>query len=364
MPRKGNRTTVAKNIYLDSGGYEIRVMVGGHVYSARMTRDRTLDELKAKRAELEARGRTESPRNERGTLAADVARYLKLIQHLESWKDRRAHLNAWIDRIGTRPRHRITPADILSARVAWLSLKSPLAPKTINHRVDTLRHLYRTLDGPKAKTPCDDIEPLHVPKTPIVRITSDLILAVDAKLQQLEADCRLARRARYLRHCRARFRVYASTGKRPCEIGWTQRGDINFEQRVWVPRDAKGGFCPGVYLNEDQLAAWRFFDEADAYGPFHTGKFAIVLRLAGWPAGVRPYHMRHSTWITASERGIDLEDISVGAGHKDPRMTRRVYVPVLNSRLQRLSEAIDGRFQGFPMVPISVTGRKLQRKKR
>jgi integrase len=88
-----------------------------------------------------------------------------------------------------------------------------------------------------------------------------------------------------------------------------------------------------------------------AWGKYSTGAFARTLRSAGWPAGVRPYHARHTTWMTASERGIDLEDIAVGAGHTDPRMTRRVDVPVLNSRVQRLGEALEGRFQGWPVIP-------------
>jgi hypothetical protein len=62
--------------------------------------------------------------------------------------------------------------------------------------------------------------------------------------------------------------------------------------------------------------------------------------------------------MTASEKGIDLEDIAIGAGHKDPRITRRVYVPVLNSRLQRLGEALDGRFHGWPMVPLPAPAKK------
>lgn len=351
MPRTGKRKTISKGVYLDSGGYEVRVVIGGHAYSARMPPDSTLEELKRKRAQLEATGRTDHPRTVRGTLAADAPRYLTLVGHLASLKERRAHLDAWIVRLGPMARHRITAADVLAARVAWLALG--LAPKTINHRVGTLRHLYRTLDGPRAPTPCDDIDPLPVPKTPIVRITPALVLAVDTKLQEQEAQCGLARRARYLRQTRARFRVYASTGKRPCEIMRTTPADVNLIARIWVPRDAKGGFCPGVYLNEDQLAAWRFFLEADAFGPFHTGKFANELRLAGWPDGVRPYHLRHTTWITASELGIDLADIAVGAGHRDPRMTRNAYVPVLNSRLQHMSEVLDGRFDGWKnVVPV------------
>jgi len=338
-------------VYADSGGYEVRVVVGGSAYTARMPKDSTLDELKKKRAELETQGRTETPRAERGTLAADAPRYVKLIKHLESWKDREAHLAAWIVLYGPTMRHRITRADVLAARVIWIGLKKPLAPKTINHRVDTLRMLYRTLDGKRAPTPCDDVEPLHVPKTPIQRISNALLLTVDQNLQAMEAK----RTGRPMSaKTRARSRAFVSKGKRPSEIMRTLRGDVNLEARVWVPRDAKGGFCPGVYLNDDQRAAWQLFIQANAWGKYSTGAFARTLRSAGWPAGVRPYQARHTTWITASELGIDLEDISVGAGHKDTRMTRKVYVPVLNSRLQRLGEALEGRFQGWPVVPTSA----------
>ncbi len=355
MPRTGKRRTITTGVYQDSGGYEVRVVVGGVAYGARMPPDSTLEELKRKRAQLEAQGRTETPRTERGTLAADAPRYIRLIQHLESWRDRQAHLAAWIARHGAIARHRITGRDILAARVAWLALVKPLSPKTINHRVDTLRHLYRTLDGKRAWTPCDDLTPLHVPKTPIQRISNALLLTVDQNLQAMEAK---RTGPPWDAKTRARFRVFVSTGKRPCEIMRAKPEDVDLALRVWVPRDAKGGFCPGVYLNDDQRAAWQLFMEAQAWGPYSTGAFARTLRSAGWPEGVRPYHARHTTWITASERGIDLEDIAVGAGHTDPRMTRRVYVPVLNSRLQRLGEALEGRFHGWPVVPASTPGRK------
>jgi integrase len=361
MPRKGNRITIARGIYRDGvdGPYEIRVTVGGEPYHARMPADSTINELKTKHAQLEATGRTETPRCARGTLAADAPRYIRLIKHLESWKDREAHLKAWIARYGSIARHRISSADVLAARVAWLSQKKPPAPKTINHRVDTLRNMYRVLDGKRAPTPCDEIAPLPVQKTPIHRLSSDLLLAVDQQLQTMEAK-RIGRPMSA--KTRARFRVFVSTGKRPCEIMRAKPGDVDVEARVWVPRDAKGGFCPGVYLNDDQRAAWQLFIETNAWGKYSTGAFARTLRAAGWPDGVRPYQARHNTWIAASERGIDLEDIAVGAGHRDPRMTRRVYVPVLNSRLQRLGEALEGRFKGWPVVPdLGTAGKRRQR---
>lgn len=351
MPRKGKRVRIAKGIYRNGdpgASYEVRVVVGGEVYAETRPHDSTLDELKQTRADLESLGRKTTPRAERHTLRFDAARYLKLVAHLASLKERRAHLDAWIDRVGDVSRHRITAADVLTARVAWL--KDGTAPKTVNHRVATLRHLYRTLDGKRAPSPCDDVTPLEVPKTMIQRITDEMILAVDANLQAMEQK---RTGPPWTGKTRARFRVFVSTGKRPCEIMRAKREDVNLEARVWVPRDAKGGYCPGVYLNDDQIAAWRLFIEAGAWGRYSTGNFARTLRSAGWPAKVRPYQARHTYGITLSEAGIDLRDIAAALGHKDDRTTQRTYVPILNSRLQRLSETVNGRFRGWPVVPKS-----------
>lgn len=355
MPRKGKRITISKGIYRDthSGIYEVRIVVGATMYTASMPKDSTSAELKAKRAHLEAQGRTATPRAERGTLNADIPKYLNLIKHLESWKDREAHLTAWRNRVGTVYRHRISVQDVLKARVAWLA--DGLKPKTINHRCDTLRHLYHLLDGKKAPTPCDDVPHLPVPKTPIERISEATMLAIDAELQRREQSGVLPDAK-----TRARFRVLISTGRRPIEVMRATPGDVSLERRVWVVRDAKGGFSPGAYLNDDQLAAWKLFIEADAWGHFNQGLFVRRLRKAGWPEGVRLYQARHNTWIAASERGIDLHDIAIGAGHKDARLTRSTYVPVLNSRLQRLGEALEGRFGGFPVVAKSGSSRKRQ----
>jgi len=50
---------LAKNVWADNGGFEVCVMVGGITYRARMPRESTLQELKAKRAELGAQGHTD-----------------------------------------------------------------------------------------------------------------------------------------------------------------------------------------------------------------------------------------------------------------------------------------------------------------
>lgn len=360
MPRTGRRITVTKGCYRDSGGVEVRVVVGGVPYTARMPLDSTIDELKRARADLESRGRTESPRPDRGTLRAAVPVYLRLTAHLASVDDLEDHLRAWCAELGAVQRHRLTGRDVLATRNRWLA--AGLSPKTINNRVGTLRNLYRRLDGKRAGTPCDDVDPLPVPRTPIQRVSDETILAVDLKLQEHEQDGKhsLLKSGK----TRARFRVLVSCGRRPCEVARALPSDVNLDARVWVPRDAKGGFTPGLYLNDDQLAAWQLFVAVDAWGAFGRAAFVRTLRQAGWPSTVKVYQARHTYGITMSEAGIDLADVGTALGHRPgSRITRSAYVPVLNSRMQRASEAMNGRFAGWNAVPESIPDRKRGPKK-
>jgi len=346
MPRTKKRRTLGKGIYRDGDIIEVRVTIAGETYTRSIPGDCSLDEAKAERRKLIATVTTEHPRPSKFTLDADIPRYLKLHKHQVSYKNKRAILQHWSNRIGDRPRHRITAHDVLEARVAWLT--DAIAPKTINHRVAVLHHLYVTLDGKHVESPCRDIEPLPVERTPIQRVTDETILHVDAELQRRERHPK--GRPYDGAKTRARFRVLVSTGRRPSEIMRTKPADVDVEHRVWVVRDGKGGWSPGIYLNDDMLAAWRLFIEANAWGKYNTGSFAVALRNAGWPAHVRPYNARHTTWIKAVERGADMADVKEGAGHKH-LSTTRIYTGVLNSRMQQLSERLDGRFGGFPVVP-------------
>jgi hypothetical protein len=170
------------------------VMVNGTQYTKRIPPDLTVKEAIAERKRLLARAETENPAPSRHTLAFDIPRYLRLFTHQASYKNKRAILNHWKDRLGHLGRHRITAQDVQLARADWL--QANIAPKTINHRVNVLRHLYVTLDGKQSKTPCDGIAELHVPKTPIRRVSDETILKVDAELQRREADPRCTRARR------------------------------------------------------------------------------------------------------------------------------------------------------------------------
>jgi len=286
-----------------------------------------------------------SPQPERagasGSLTRDAERYYPLVKHLADWVSRRGEIRAWLAVLGERPRHMLQKADLLRVRGVWL--EAGVAPKTINNRVSALRNLYKVLDGDEADTPCDRLKSLPTVKVPPQTISADQLNAVLRALAQRALRNGKGRPSPQAMKDRARLMVLASTGKRPIELERAQPGDVDLVRRVWVPRDAKGGFSPGTFLNDEMVIAWQAFIAADAWGaiPDH---FPRRLRAAGWPADVRPYNVRHTLWIRASERGADLSDIQAAAGHKRIQTTRRHYVPVLNSRLQRLGESLDHHF--------------------
>ena len=340
---------LSKGVYRDSHGIRAIVDIAAGRKEKRFPPDAELADVKHWRNVTKVKLEKLHPDRRAGarkrrTLNADGPRYLTLHTHLVSYTNRRAIVQHWQARLGTKDRARISPQDVLAARVAWL--KAGHAPKTINHRVDVLRHLYTVLDGKDAYNPADDIAPLPVPRSPIQRISDATILRVDRELARRERDGTNGRRLDGAK-TRARFRVLVSTGRRPSEIMRAEASDVDMENRVWVVRDGKGGWSPGVYLNDDMLAAWTLFLAADAWGAYSTSAFANTIRAAGWPKSVRPYHARHTTWITAVERGADMADVQIGAGHKSLTTTRQHYTGVRHSRMQQLSERLDGRFDGF-----------------
>lgn len=283
-----------------------------------------------------------------GTFKRDAQDYLKdFTKHLTSAKTRKVEIKKWIAEFGDRPRGAIKASDVSRVRSKWLAAGT--SPKTINNRCQSLRHLYHSLDGKRAWTPLDDLTDLPVHKTPMRFVDDAVILKVDQELQRMEQR----REIRTLK-TRARYRVLVSTGRRPSEIMRTEPGDLDLKRRIWLPRDGKGGFSPGVYLNDDMLAAWKFFIAADAWGHYETDRQSELVRQAGWPSHVRLYNARHTVGITLSESGVDLKDVGDMMGHKHTETTRKHYVPVLNSRMQKASEAIDHRFGGWPVAETTV----------
>lgn len=339
-------------------GYRVTVKVAGVQRERRFSAGTPARVRKAWKAAMEAKLRKRyraaaDTKAKTGTLKADAPRYLPLVRHLADWVSQRSNLRAWFPELGDRPRSSIAQEDVLRIIGIWKSAK--VAHRTINNRVSVLRDLYKKLDGDDADNPCTHVPFLKPARNPIPRISIETINTVlhNLLVRGLSSQPTKGRPVCHALQDRARLMVLASTGRRPCEVERAKPEDVSLEQGVWGVRDAKGGWSEGLYLNAEMVIAWQTFIDVEAWGPF-PAHFARRLREAGWPQGIRPYNVRHATWIAASEAGADLSDIQAGAGHRHISTTREHYVPVLNSRMQKLSERIDGRFgwQGSAGTPI------------
>jgi integrase len=355
------REKIAKNVYRDRSGVAIiyrdragkqREIHRPHGTPIHALRDAVFDALEGDAA-------SGVGRPARGTLAQAVDELATIEDGISGWVERRSHLRAWVRAtvqhasLGEMQMSAITDRVARTVMNGWLA--AGVAPKTVRERRWVLRHLFQVLCGAKMPTPVDDVPPpARVRRVPTY-IDPQHVLTVYGKLLEMEQRGVL-RDAK----TRARFMVRASTGRRPSEIMRTQPADVQRERREWRVRDAKGGWSEGLYLNEEMLAAWDLFFEADAWGPFNTGAFMNTIRSAGWnPNGdpyTRAYELRHNVGIALSDAGIDLSDISPMLGHADLHTTRRIYVPIRNARMQRASEALAGRFNGWqvPSVPATL----------
>src|SRR4029453_17615549 len=208
-----------------------------------------------------------------------------------------------------------------------------------------LRALFRFFDhaGKPGPTPCDYVNLPENPKRTPKGIADSVIAGVAKKLLLQEQSGRL-RDAK----TRARFLVRATSGKRPCQIGRTKPDDVNFATRIWDVPHAKHAPGGPTYLNDEMLAAWELFRDANAWGHYDLGSFSKTIRRNGWPGGrggIRPYNMRHQTLQTMDDMDVDPRAIQQAGNHTSFDTTDRFYLGKSKLRkAQFAAEVIDGRF--------------------
>ena len=328
------RQRVAQGIHRDRYGFDARVKAQGQARTKRFPPDTDLLVMQRwqahMRAELLDRAADAGPLL-RGTLAAAAPRYLRQIAGRVSMKADRSHLAAWILRLGQMQLTRITAEHVNLAIAAWQL--AGVADKTILHRCRVLRELFQTLHGPDARHP---VQHAKLPKTPKPQPV-EIPLATIRKVGE-------ALRKRHLPAEYARYRVLVTTGQRAGQLMAAQPADVQLKKKTWIVRSAKNEPAHIVYLNADQLAAWRLFIVANAWGPYDTTRHARILRECGWPKGIRPYNARHSLAMAALDAGADLGDVQGLLGHTQIETTRRFYGPLQAARQKRVSELLTGRF--------------------
>lgn len=266
----------------------------------------------------------------KGTLAADVRRYLKTLT-IASAGSRASDLKAWTVLHGDLARAKLTLQHCRAAVKAWVD--DEVSPWTIRHRVHALRSLYKALDGLDAPTPVEGLDVGPKPQPHPVHVPAETILKVARAITDSQTL--------------GRFLVLVTTGVRPVELMRATEADVDLKARLWMVRTAKGGVARALRLQTAEMVrAWRTFIAAGAWGEYDTTLHARRLRRAGWPKDVRPYAVRGSWGMALSMAGADLRDVQTLMGHQDIETTAAYYVPPVEARLAQAIQGTARRFGG------------------
>ena len=132
-----------------------------------------------KRAEM----RRETLRPVRGTLAADVERYMRIMrQRLERPESREYEIGSWLARFGHRRRDAIEREEVRQQVIDWQA--GGVAASTVRHRLTALSQLYETLDGEDTHNP---VRGLRRPREPKATPDGRSLQTVQAVLAALQA---------------------------------------------------------------------------------------------------------------------------------------------------------------------------------
>lgn len=352
----------ATGIKRDRGGWRVwqRVHAGpGGLKSRRFPKSATEREMREWQEDQRVEHRKQQSTKvngpaKRGTLKADIQRYLKLVQSMPTLKNRERDLHAWGKALGNHERAKLTAEDYRLVLQEWKRRGKfdggSLAASSVNQRRVALMHLYSLLDGKGAPNPLRSIRPFEEPHPEPRDIGLDVALAIVGKAGENKTG--------------ARIRVLAWTGIRgTSEFGQMKREHLDLERgECWVPTGKKGQ-PRRLALNEHGVAAWRSVIQHKAFGHYSHSSlwrsfqvcvrkvneertlWLFVLALAGVRAdalllsGVRVYDLRHTIATALRRNGADLADIQAFLGHSSQKMTRR-YSPYYSEKLRATVDAL------------------------
>lgn len=352
MPRTPRRR-VAEGIYRDKYSLTGVVQVGSA--PNKITKelafpfDTATKEIQRWRERERNKLKDERPTISRGTIAAELPKYLKRCEkYPASLASRESEMNAWIAvkirgaqarTIGGLRRHMVKPEHCDVAIAAWLA--DDKSEKTVVNRCRTLHHFYVTMaNDKKARTPLDNVDIPKPDKKAPVGVPLPTIIAVEAQLRAGDPKTH------------ARYMVQAAEGIRPSQMKRMTRDHLKLEERMVLVPAGKGG-NPAIHvLTDDMLAAWTLFDRVDAYGDYDNKDFVRAVREAGWPAGIDVYNTKHSFGIELGEKDVDNEDMQAWFGHTDPKTTK-IYTGVPMKRMRRVAEKMSGRLGWGDLAKVS-----------
>lgn len=361
MAARTSATKLAPGIYRERTGCRafVRVPIGqgkSKLVSKRFPKNAMLTTMKQWREDQRVGARKQPPpKADRGTLAADIVRYLKQVAAMPtlSWRER--DLNTWREIFGDIPRSQITTEMIRGQLQAWRRygpvlrfnprtkaykrVAQPLSASACNHRRTALLHLWSVLDGRGATNPVRAVPPFDEPPPAPRAQDMDFLEAAIARMKD-ERD-------------RARAGVLLWTAVRGnSELGKMKPEHVKLADTAGechVPTGKGGRRYRFVPLNAKGVAAWKAFANAKAWGPYDRHKlrkrFQSACRKEALARGlplerVRPYDLRHSLATAYIKAGADLADVQELLGHTSSRMTRR-YAPLQRQKLLTAAKALE-----------------------
>jgi hypothetical protein len=352
-PNRYEKDQLPKGISVTAKGYVCSVFVNGTQEQKRFPFGASLATMIAWLEDMrsELRKHAKKPQPVRGTLSADVDRWLdsETRKAMAGYKAVRSGLRAWLGvlvkvdgkltttTMGEISRSKITRQHVLDARDAWTA--AGIAPKTINNRVQNLGQLFHDLDGSKIETPIDDVARLDVPPSVPKPVSDATIRKVGLALAK----------DRPLVH--ARFMVLTSTGMRPATFKRALREDVDLRQHGWLLRPTKGGKLVPLNLTPEMLLAVKRYIELGGFedpthATWHTSDYDKILYDYGWPKGVKPYSAKHTVGIVLKQGGAADQDVADHYGHTTTKMAK-IYTGVVFSQNTLTTRILAQRKLGF-----------------
>lgn len=355
---------IAPGVYKTDRGFRAFVRVRTahgkfRLLSKRFPKGAALKSITDWRHSKQIDARTNAPIPEAGTLAADIARYLKQVAAMPTLKWRERDLDAWREKFGDVERSAITPAMIRATLHRWRTegpvvrfeprhkvfklYKQPLSASACNHRRTALLHLYSILDGKDATNPVRAVKPFAEP--PPQPRAQDLEF-LDAAIGRMKNQT-----------SRTLAQVLMWTGIRGnSELSKMGPAHVDLENAACHVPTGKGGKTLRVVpLTPKGIEAWRAFDALKLWGKKYDRAILRKSVKAGCraeakargipvPPAVRTYDLRHSIATALLKAGADLADVQDMLGHTTTRMTRR-YAPFQRAKLLAAGATVERDLQ-------------------
>ncbi len=343
----------APGIYrMDNGSYRVIARVGDRRTGPRPKEKRfpagtALRVMKRWQEDRRSELRREELRPVRGTLTADVERYLEKpeVKRLVSYKTRLSDTRSWCERFGHLRRDRIT-SEMLQGQIDdWV--EASFAAWTIRHRINALRQIYKVLDGEGSDNPVLDVKAPSKPRAIPRAIDYDTIRTT---FNQMGASA-----------TKGFLMIVAFCGFRPEEIRRTEPWMVRLDPDAphVIRNTAKGGDVTVVPLSAEGVLAWRMFIEHGGFDkrpevtdrrgrPRRSRTFPNANRdwkaamVRGGFAQTRCYNLVHSycTQLLLNG-GADVSLVQKARGHRDIRTTLAYTQVVIDPRL---AEAVEKAF--------------------